>query len=1379
MQRLSRRPVGELCFSVLVAVAIAASLLLARGAERAEAFTLGGESDTTNHSGQTLTLNNENVNITFVSREAQSNNRFGRAVPSGSGYSAGPLYFTCSSATPGTVVDAGDFNGTSELVMYLRTAGPSSPTYFTGPGTRNPDNKAHARMTQQDATTVRLEWEDQSGLGDADFDDCIVDIIITPISTPTATATTPATVTATNTSTRTPTSTATATATATFGPPQVSALSLSVDPTQAAAGATIPISDLEDALIEGAGPQPSAVRSIAVRSISPETVAVRSIDVRSSAVRSIAVRSILLEGLPLDDVLLAQIPIYRDGGWGAILKGTSLDGVPPQNIPVSTVLDFAGVDPTLPPPALQASPPAGVQPLSLGEIDLRSTAVRSISLASLALGSTAVRSIPVPPNSGDSQADWCSFLSFMGFDCVALGLDVNTTTPMSLEFSGVPVASSIADIAVRSIDLQASAVRSIAVRSINVKVSAVRSILVKDLPAGVIDCNLIDCSPTSTQDLGNAQDANAISANATIGDLLAFFPQDVTLRDLLMTLIPLDNVAWEDVPLDSLLPFAGREVTYTLSFTNSGVGPLVSPEVKVDLPSGFGYVPGSSEHVPASGPNEAVADPQIATSMLTWALAATVQPGETFTLRFKARPSFEVGTFTSSADVNGPGTSASVDGVAGVHLIESFEPNDELSPPPPVLPEDVLEISHISFADDRDLSRIAVPPAGERISYFLSHIPQDADLDAVLHEPGSTAVRSIAVRSIPLQSNPLPDNGFDADPSNDGLEPETRQDLNTVQSLAVRSISANEGDGTETIEASSLEGDGGYFTQAVTGYNGAHSTSPYVQRYNVTSPRPVPQCTARQLAFSGVRATSAPVIPQGVNTLILTSQERLGSLYGAAVATNVMTSLNNLASQNALGVTGAVVPVDFYGDVAAAYATWDANPCAPDSANDIVNAILGHVNALTTANPGIKYVVLAGSDEVIPHARVFDGVTISNESSYAGEVAALGTSAISSSLLSGNVLTDDRYGDRDPVQWLGRELYVPDMSVGRLVETPQDIMDSVSRYVQFQGVLDASTANSGLTTGYDFLADGAEKVGDELDARPGASPTTRLIDETWDRTALLNAMFSGTTPGVISPNAHYDHFELLPAAGNTSPSTADLVTTADIGTPPLAAGKLNKRLIFTMGCHSGLNVPDVIVSAPTPSQAASLNDWAQAYSKAGVSAYVGNSGYGYGDTLSVAYSERLMQLFAARLDGSLSIGQAMTYAKQEYFGALGVYGEYDLKVLSESIFYGLPMYAVNTGVAGPPMSLAFVQSSSPGLVPDASTGLDSKPVDFTPTFTEVPADGGTSYFIADGLPPQITHYRPPLPRMEEVVTSPDPSLKAHGVLVTDLQSQYTEDYLPP
>ena len=44
------------------------------------------------------------------------------------------------------------------------------------------------------------------------------------------------------------------------------------------------------------------------------------------------------------------------------------------------------------------------------------------------------------------------------------------------------------------------------------------------------------------------------------------------------------------------------------------------------------------------------------------------------------------------------------------------------------------------------------------------------------------------------------------------------------------------------------------------------------------------------------------------------------------------------------------------------------------------------------------------------------------------------------------MLCDDAYGTAAPMPFLGRQLYVPELSVGRLVETPVDIAAQLDRF---------------------------------------------------------------------------------------------------------------------------------------------------------------------------------------------------------------------------------------------------------------------------------------------------------------------------------------------
>ena len=70
---------------------------------------------------------------------------------------------------------------------------------------------------------------------------------------------------------------------------------------------------------------------------------------------------------------------------------------------------------------------------------------------------------------------------------------------------------------------------------------------------------------------------------------------------------------------------------------------------------------------------------------------------------------------------------------------------------------------------------------------------------------------------------------------------------------------------------------------------------------------------------------------------------------------------------------------------------------------------------------------------------------------------------------------------------MGTPLPLPDLAVGRLVKSPAEIKATIANYVALGagGVL--PTPDTSLVTGYDFLADAADAVGDEFAAAiPGA-----------------------------------------------------------------------------------------------------------------------------------------------------------------------------------------------------------------------------------------------------------------------------------------------------
>ena len=442
--------------------------------------------------------------------------------------------------------------------------------------------------------------------------------------------------------------------------------------------------------------------------------------------------------------------------------------------------------------------------------------------------------------------------------------------------------------------------------------------------------------------------------------------------------------------------------------------------------------------------------------------------------------------------------------------------------------------------------------------------------------------------------------------------------------------------------------------------------------------------------------------------------------------------------------------------ISAAYDAWDRNPCSVDAANAVVRAIGQRLDALVAANPSLRFVVLAGSDNQIPMGRLRDATRIANERGRASDFPA--ANELTSSLSGGFVLTDDVYAQQHPVAVGDRDLFVPDLRVGRLVERPDAIGKAFSDFTAAHGVLPSSATS--LATGYDFLKDGAQQIAGSFGVG-GHNPRT-LINDTWTRTDLANAL--SQSPAIASVNAHFDEQNILPAIGNANHSQSALFTVQDAEALPSLQG----RLLFSMGCHSGLNLPNEVFGAN-----ADTKDWAEFMGSAGA-LWVANTGYGYGDTDTVALSEKLMSLLADQLDHSSSIGDALTVAKQRYAASLAVVSPYDEKALMESTFYGLPMWSLPSPAT----------PSSPLGRPGASSASGFNPnVRIAPTNTSL----NPTFVSSDGTPldghyevngqTQVAPQRPIQPRFELDVSadpSVDPALSglvAKGALVTSLTSK--------
>jgi len=849
---------------------------------------------------------------------------------------------------------------------------------------------------------------------------------------------------------------------------------------------------------------------------------------------------------------------------------------------------------------------------------------------------------------------------------------------------------------------------------------------------------------------------------------------NLTLGQLLIAMMLKTDFPWETIPLaqiDAQEYSADNFVAYLVDFDLSGSESAVVT-VEVTLDQGFLYVRDSASLIvqrPIALTSAATADPDIidngdGTQTLTFNISAGGFGFTGNTLRFVAVPAVELGEFQASATLQLDSDAAVIadNSNAAVNIVpdpRTDKPNSEFLP---TSPEDVLLLGFISTPDDNDFYRVAASKKGERVAVFMSS-PQNAnDTDLIMYAPVSAVEETgQTVKSAALDSIPFEDDGIDYQ-GNLWEEPNALEDVNLLPTLALASISTNRGAADEAVAV--VAADNAPYTIQVSGYNGAVSKQPYSLRVKVTQQVPNPECTPRSWTGDAVStvATAGSWLPN-TNAVFLVNGNRLASSEGddaTAVegADAALEAINRLIHAPGI-INGVVIDVStIYG---VDYGPWDENPCDVDAANDIVNAITTYLEEQRLVSPRLTYVTIVGSDEIIPFARKPDETSISNESTFAHEFS---DNAMFGALITRHILSDDTYGDIDPIPWFDRFLNIPELAVGRLVESSGDIRIAAENYITFEGVLDPRTT---LSAGYDFIADAAEHINDTFELYSSAFKYTvesPLIDQpgvdpskAWTRQDFLDSTSLNSPHPVeqVAFNMHFNFSEALPSSGDAGGNYSDnLFTTNDLGSTDLAGG-----IWFTVGCHSGSNLPDVSVIGSAPG-----DDWAQSFSHLGA-LFLGQNGYGLGDTVAIALSERLLALFTENLNGTMSVGQAHAFAKQQYFADLGLYGEYDYKALQTATLFGLPMYQYGrqkVARARSPLGSfsfdfdsGFELLSATWLVPDTN-------------ITQTTSSKGEVFSVDGDV--QFVHYRPLQPIIRRDVTGPE-NQDASGAFMTSLVTQ--------
>lgn len=486
----------------------------------------------------------------------------------------------------------------------------------------------------------------------------------------------------------------------------------------------------------------------------------------------------------------------------------------------------------------------------------------------------------------------------------------------------------------------------------------------------------------------------------------------------------------------------------------------------------------------------------------------------------------------------------------------------------------------------------------------------------------------------------------------------------------------------------------------------ASLATPFTLEVNVTGG----VCSAVQPVPDSLPVIAGSPASGSYQSLILTDSSRLhGTSTEVAQALADLATLAGRSDVN--GILIDLASAD-YPRVAFANTEADQTLACAFAKNTVANEIKNVIDAYREANPNVEYLVLAGGADVIPFFQVQDVSGLANEKEYVPPVAP--SSASEAGLMSNLVQGQDGYGSQVEFTQAGHTLALPDLAIGRLVDTATDISTAVNAYIQTGGVV---VPNSALVTGYDFVGDAAVAIKAEMDAgtssnsdtliQPPGEPPTGPNAWTADqlRTKLLGGNFD-----IAVLSGHFSAGSLLAADYRTQLAAAEIIQSTT---------GLSDVLVLALGCHGGYTVPsgDLLPGvSPDP-------DWAKAFLRKGAAGYISATGYAYGDTELTEYGERLFLLMAQQLrtgSGPVSIGQAVTNAKLQYLAETAQLTGIDQKTIVEMTLYGLPMMKVNMPGArlNPPIENSIVGSTDPvGGGPGASVGLRSGAVVLSPSLT--------------------------------------------------------------
>ena len=247
-------------------------------------------------------------------------------------------------------------------------------------------------------------------------------------------------------------------------------------------------------------------------------------------------------------------------------------------------------------------------------------------------------------------------------------------------------------------------------------------------------------------------------------------------------------------------------------------------------------------------------------------------------------------------------------------------------------------------------------------------------------------------------------------------------------------------------------------------------------------------------------------MPAGVDTVFVVNKAQWERVHGANAVGTALTQLDGLMAALATdGHPSEILQVDADPDVQTAVTRWNACPTEVTRGNAVMREIRLAIDAF--ARRTSTGVALHRPEHRPPRrrrdhpaARLEDRTTVANEDRYAETFGR--NSELSTALRLSYFLSDDPYGDVDPIPFFDRQLHVPDVAVGRLPTSPSA---AASGRHALHGVRRAARPGHRCDVRLRLPQGRAEQVDAALRAIPGVvgSNVPGLIGDTWSGTPAI------------------------------------------------------------------------------------------------------------------------------------------------------------------------------------------------------------------------------------------------------------------------------------